>query len=124
MFLRGLGRLAPTLRCHTEWLQGAFGFVTQGLEQSQAWRAISVRAPLGSKVDIVGNVYAFFRCQFVRRVGALKGAYCTLLLTVTFADFAKVRSRTLEESHIPFPHVSATFVSLVEFSCGAGLSSL
>jgi putative oxidoreductase len=29
--------------------------------------------------------------------------------------------RTLAESHIPFPHASALFVSLVEFSCGAGL---
>lgn len=29
--------------------------------------------------------------------------------------------RTLAESHIPFPHASALFVSLVEFACGAGL---
>ena len=29
--------------------------------------------------------------------------------------------RTLAESHIPFPHASAFFVSLVEFAAGAGL---
>jgi putative oxidoreductase len=29
--------------------------------------------------------------------------------------------RTLAESHIPFPHANAFFVSLVEFACGAGL---
>ena len=29
--------------------------------------------------------------------------------------------RTLAESHIPFPHANAFFVSLVEFLCGAGL---
>lgn len=29
--------------------------------------------------------------------------------------------RTLAESHIPFPHASAFFVSLVEFVAGAGL---
>ena len=28
---------------------------------------------------------------------------------------------TLAQSHIPFPHVNAIFVSLVEFACGAGL---
>jgi putative oxidoreductase len=29
--------------------------------------------------------------------------------------------QTLMQSHIPFPHASALFVSLVEFACGAGL---
>ena len=29
---------------------------------------------------------------------------------------------TLAESHIPFPHANALFVSLVEFACGAGLA--
>jgi putative oxidoreductase len=29
--------------------------------------------------------------------------------------------RTLEESHIPFPHANALLVSLAEFVCGAGL---
>jgi putative oxidoreductase len=29
--------------------------------------------------------------------------------------------QTLMQSHIPFPHASAIFVSLVEFTCGAGL---
>lgn len=29
--------------------------------------------------------------------------------------------RTLAESHIPFPHANAIFVSLIEFACGAGL---
>jgi putative oxidoreductase len=29
--------------------------------------------------------------------------------------------RTLAESHIPFPHVNALFVSLIEFACGTGL---
>src|SRR5215813_2118477 len=28
---------------------------------------------------------------------------------------------TLIQSHIPFPHASALFVSLVEFACGGGL---
>ncbi len=32
-----------------------------------------------------------------------------------------VMERTLAESHIPFPHANAIFVSLVEFACGAGL---
>jgi len=30
--------------------------------------------------------------------------------------------QTLAESHIPFPHGNAIFVSLVEFLCGAGLA--
>jgi putative oxidoreductase len=29
--------------------------------------------------------------------------------------------QTLMQSHIPFPHASAIFVSLVEFACGGGL---
>jgi putative oxidoreductase len=29
--------------------------------------------------------------------------------------------QTLAQSHIPFPHANALFVSLVEFACGAGL---
>jgi putative oxidoreductase len=29
---------------------------------------------------------------------------------------------TVAESHIPFPHANAIFVSLVEFVCGAGLA--
>jgi putative oxidoreductase len=29
---------------------------------------------------------------------------------------------TLAESHIPFPHANALFVSLVELACGAGLA--
>src|SRR5215472_12161779 len=29
--------------------------------------------------------------------------------------------QTLIQSHIPFPHASALFVSLVEFACGGGL---
>src|SRR6516164_4332349 len=29
--------------------------------------------------------------------------------------------QTMIQSHIPFPHVSALFVSLVEFACGGGL---
>ena len=33
-----------------------------------------------------------------------------------------VMEHTLVESHIPFPHVSALFVSLIEFACGAGLA--
>ena len=40
--------------------------------------------------------------------------------------FVPARFRTMEqtlaESHIPFPHANAIFVSLVEFSCGAGLA--
>ena len=30
--------------------------------------------------------------------------------------------RTLAESHIPFPHANALFVSLTEFACGTGLA--
>lgn len=30
--------------------------------------------------------------------------------------------QTLIQSHIPFPHATALFVSLVEFACGAGLT--
>jgi putative oxidoreductase len=30
--------------------------------------------------------------------------------------------QTLTESHIPFPHANAIFVSLIEFACGAGLA--
>ena len=30
--------------------------------------------------------------------------------------------QTLAQSHIPFPHANALFVSLVEFGCGAGLA--
>ena len=32
-----------------------------------------------------------------------------------------VMERTLAQSHIPFPHTNALFVSLVEFACGASL---
>ena len=32
-----------------------------------------------------------------------------------------VMEQTLTQSHIPFPHANAIFVSLVEFACGAGL---
>jgi putative oxidoreductase len=30
--------------------------------------------------------------------------------------------QTMVQSHIPFPHASALFVSLVEFACGSGLA--
>ena len=30
--------------------------------------------------------------------------------------------QTMIESHIPFPHASALFVSLIEFACGGGLA--
>ena len=33
-----------------------------------------------------------------------------------------VLEQTMIQSHIPFPHASALFVSTVEFACGAGLS--
>ena len=33
-----------------------------------------------------------------------------------------VVEQTMVESHIPFPHASALFVSMVEFACGAGLA--
>ena len=33
-----------------------------------------------------------------------------------------IMEHTLADSHIPFPHASALFVSLVEFACGAGLT--
>jgi len=33
-----------------------------------------------------------------------------------------VLEQTLVESHIPFPHANAIFVSTVEFACGAGLA--
>jgi putative oxidoreductase len=37
------------------------------------------------------------------------------------AQFGVVE-QTMVESHIPFPHASALFVSTVEFACGAGLT--
>jgi putative oxidoreductase len=37
------------------------------------------------------------------------------------AQFGVVE-QTMVQSHIPFPHVSALFVSMVEFACGAGLA--
>ena len=30
--------------------------------------------------------------------------------------------QTMAQSHIPFPHANALFVSMVEFACGAGLA--
>ena len=33
-----------------------------------------------------------------------------------------VLEQTLVQSHIPFPHANALFVSMVEFACGAGLA--
>ena len=33
-----------------------------------------------------------------------------------------VLEQTMVQSHIPFPHASALFVSMVEFACGAGLA--
>jgi putative oxidoreductase len=33
-----------------------------------------------------------------------------------------VLEQTLVQSHIPFPHANAIFVSIVEFACGAGLA--
>jgi putative oxidoreductase len=33
-----------------------------------------------------------------------------------------IMEHTLVESHVPFPHASALFVSLIEFACGAGLA--
>jgi uncharacterized membrane protein YphA (DoxX/SURF4 family) len=37
------------------------------------------------------------------------------------AQFSKMEL-TIAQSHIPFPHANAVFVSLVEFTCGAGLA--
>ena len=34
----------------------------------------------------------------------------------------RVLEQTLIQSHIPFPHANAIFVSVVEFACGAGLA--
>jgi uncharacterized membrane protein YphA (DoxX/SURF4 family) len=33
-----------------------------------------------------------------------------------------IMEQTMVQSHIPFPHISALFASLVEFACGAGLA--
>ena len=33
-----------------------------------------------------------------------------------------IMEQTMVQSHIPFPHANALFVSLVEFVCGAGLA--
>jgi putative oxidoreductase len=33
-----------------------------------------------------------------------------------------VLEQTLVQSHIPFPHANALFVSIIEFACGAGLT--
>lgn len=40
-----------------------------------------------------------------------------LLVSSRFSEM----QQTLIQSHIPFPHTSALFVSLVEFACGGGL---
>jgi putative oxidoreductase len=40
-----------------------------------------------------------------------------LLVPAKFSEM----ERTLAQSHIPFPHLNAIFVSLVEFAAGAGL---
>ena len=40
-----------------------------------------------------------------------------LLVTSQFSEM----QQTMIQSHIPFPHASALFVSLVEFACGGGL---
>jgi putative oxidoreductase len=37
------------------------------------------------------------------------------------AQFGVVE-QTMVQSHMPFPHASALFVSMVEFACGAGLA--
>ena len=37
------------------------------------------------------------------------------------AEFT-LMEQTLAQSHIPFPHANALFVSLVEFACGGGLA--
>jgi putative oxidoreductase len=37
------------------------------------------------------------------------------------AQFSEMQ-QTMIQSHIPFPHASALFVSLVEFACGGGLA--
>ena len=34
----------------------------------------------------------------------------------------RVLEQTMVQSHIPFPHANALFVSTVEFACGAGLA--
>jgi putative oxidoreductase len=34
----------------------------------------------------------------------------------------RLLEQTLVQSHIPFPHANALFVSMVEFACGAGLT--
>jgi putative oxidoreductase len=36
------------------------------------------------------------------------------------SQFSEIQ-QTMIQSHIPFPHASALFVSLVEFACGGGL---
>jgi putative oxidoreductase len=47
-----------------------------------------------------------------------RGASLKLFL---FENFSAME-QTLAQSHIPFPHANAIFVSLVEFACGAGLA--
>ena len=37
------------------------------------------------------------------------------------AQFSQME-QTLAQSHVPFPHANALFVSLVEFACGTGLA--
>jgi putative oxidoreductase len=34
----------------------------------------------------------------------------------------RVLGQTMVQSHIPFPHANALFVSMIEFACGAGLA--
>jgi putative oxidoreductase len=82
---------------------------------------------IGSMKHAIQNVIATLRAAEwmpITAVRALIGIFfcisggTKLLVPAQFT----LMERTLAESHIPFPHANAVFVSLVEFVCGGSLA--
>ena len=69
-----------------------------------AWLSAAERIPVTAARVLTG---VFFCIS-----GGMK-----LLVPSRFSEM----QQTMIQSHIPFPHASALFVSLVEFACGGGL---
>jgi putative oxidoreductase len=75
--------------------------IQSALTMLRAWEWVPVTAArvlIGIFFCISGGTKLFVRAQF------------------------NVLEQTLVQSHIPFPHANALFVSVVEFACGAGLA--
>jgi putative oxidoreductase len=78
----------------TQLMQGALTMLRAG-----EWMPVTAaRVLIGIFFCISGGTKLFVRAQF------------------------SVVEQTMVESHIPFPHASALFVSTDEFACGAGLA--